>query len=72
MLKFLKVSLLPKHPFMKNADFKRPQLTLPNGADKLLLHSCCAPCSGEVMEAIQASGIDYTIFLALLNKSDFG
>ncbi|MGU0028119.1 epoxyqueuosine reductase QueH [Klebsiella pneumoniae] len=47
---------------MKNADFKRPQLTLPNGADKLLLHSCCAPCSGEVMEAIQASGIDYTIF----------
>ncbi|HDU6007749.1 TPA: epoxyqueuosine reductase QueH, partial [Klebsiella pneumoniae subsp. pneumoniae] len=46
---------------MKNADFKRPQLTLPNGADKLLLHSCCAPCSGEVMEAIQASGIDYTI-----------
>lgn len=62
MLKFLKVSLLLKHPFMKNADFKRPQLTLPNGADKLLLHSCCAPCSGEVMEAIQASGIDYTIF----------
>lgn len=47
---------------MTNADFKRPQLTLPNGADKLLLHSCCAPCSGEVMEAIQASGIDYTIF----------
>ena len=44
------------------SEFQRPQLTLPNGADKLLLHSCCAPCSGEVMEAIQASGIDYTIF----------
>lgn len=41
---------------------ERPQLTLPNGADKLLLHSCCAPCSGEVMEALLASGIDYTIF----------
>ena len=41
---------------------KRPLLTLPNGSDKLLLHSCCAPCSGEVMEAITASGIDYTIF----------
>ncbi|GAB1438365.1 epoxyqueuosine reductase QueH [Providencia sp.] len=40
----------------------REKLTLPAGADKLLLHSCCAPCSGEVMEAIQASGIDYTIF----------
>src|SRR5699024_7480026 len=30
--------------------------------NKVLLHSCCAPCSGEVMEAITASGIDYTIF----------
>ncbi len=29
---------------------------------KVLLHSCCAPCSGEVMEAMLASGIDYTIF----------
>ena len=28
----------------------------------MLLHSCCAPCSGEVMEAMLASGIDYTIF----------
>ncbi|AEI88653.1 MAG: Epoxyqueuosine reductase QueH [Candidatus Midichloria mitochondrii] len=25
---------------------------------KALLHSCCAPCSGEVIEAIVASGID--------------
>ena len=40
----------------------RPKLVLPNGADKLLLHSCCAPCSGEVMEALLASGIDYTIY----------
>ncbi|WP_273803065.1 epoxyqueuosine reductase QueH [Providencia rettgeri] len=40
----------------------REKLILPANASKLLLHSCCAPCSGEVMEAIQASGIDYTIF----------
>ncbi len=40
----------------------RPQLSLPGGADKLLLHSCCAPCSVEVMEALRASNIDYTIF----------
>jgi 3'-phosphoadenosine 5'-phosphosulfate sulfotransferase (PAPS reductase)/FAD synthetase len=40
---------------MTAADFKRPKLELPDGADKLLLHSCCAPCSGEVMEAIQVS-----------------
>jgi predicted adenine nucleotide alpha hydrolase (AANH) superfamily ATPase len=40
----------------------RQSLPLPNGHNKVLLHSCCAPCSGEVMEAMLASGIDYTIF----------
>lgn len=40
----------------------REKLELPNGGKKLLLHSCCAPCSGEVMEAIMASGIEFTIF----------
>ncbi|HLS51720.1 MAG TPA: epoxyqueuosine reductase QueH [Burkholderiaceae bacterium] len=43
-------------------DFKRPVLELPNQDSKVLLHSCCAPCSGEVMEAMSASGIDYTIY----------
>lgn len=41
---------------------ERPVLTPPGGHKKVLLHSCCAPCSGEVMEAMTASGIDYTIF----------
>jgi predicted adenine nucleotide alpha hydrolase (AANH) superfamily ATPase len=45
-----------------NATFSREKLKLPEGHDRLLLHSCCAPCSGEVMEAIQASGIAYSIF----------
>lgn len=40
----------------------RPILQLPNNEKRLLLHSCCAPCSGEVMEALLASGIDYTIY----------
>ncbi|WP_127169835.1 epoxyqueuosine reductase QueH [Xanthomonas sp. BRIP62415] len=40
----------------------RTPLPLPAGHDKVLLHSCCAPCSGEVMEAMLASGVDYTIF----------
>ncbi len=37
-------------------------LTLPIKGERLLLHSCCAPCSGEVMERLLASKIDYTIF----------
>jgi epoxyqueuosine reductase len=40
----------------------RIKLELPENASKLLLHSCCAPCSGELMEALAASGIDFTIF----------
>ncbi|RST62875.1 epoxyqueuosine reductase QueH [Candidatus Aquarickettsia rohweri] len=29
---------------------------------KVLLHSCCAPCSGEVIQAMIKSGINLTIF----------
>jgi len=43
-------------------DINRPVLVPPGGNKKVLLHSCCAPCSGEVMEAMLASGIDYTIY----------
>ena len=41
---------------------ERQKLSLPTGHDKLLLHSCCAPCSGEVMETLIESGIDFSIF----------
>ena len=43
-------------------NYTRPKLELPNGADNLLLHSCCAPCSGEIIEAIAASKIKTTVF----------
>src|SRR3989338_4048231 len=42
--------------------YHRDKLVPPNGEKKVLLHSCCAPCSGELMEALTASGIEYTIF----------
>lgn len=45
-----------------NAPFEYPKLELPHGHQKLLLHSCCAPCSGEIMEAIRASGIEFAIY----------
>jgi predicted adenine nucleotide alpha hydrolase (AANH) superfamily ATPase len=40
----------------------RKPLPLPADHGKVLLHSCCAPCSGEIMDAMRAAGIDYTIF----------
>ena len=42
--------------------FTRQPLELPGGASKVLLHSCCAPCSGEVIEAIHASGAEMAIY----------
>ncbi len=38
------------------------KLELPNGHKKLLLHSCCAPCSGDIMLRLKESSIDYTIY----------
>ncbi|RMH34239.1 MAG: hypothetical protein D6694_15340 [Gammaproteobacteria bacterium] len=43
-------------------NYQRPKLEVPGGAKRVLLHSCCAPCSGEVIEAIRASGVDLTVY----------
>jgi predicted adenine nucleotide alpha hydrolase (AANH) superfamily ATPase len=48
--------------FTLKTNTDRERYVLPEGHDKLLLHSCCAPCSGEVMEGLIFSGIDYSIF----------
>jgi predicted adenine nucleotide alpha hydrolase (AANH) superfamily ATPase len=40
------------------------KLTLPTSAtdNRVLLHSCCAPCAGDLMERMKESGIEVTIF----------
>lgn len=35
---------------------------VPGGENKVLMHSCCAPCSGPLIEKMAESGIDLTIF----------
>ncbi len=39
-----------------------PPLEPPSGDKKVLLHSCCAPCSGDLMERMVETGIDLTLF----------
>ena len=34
----------------------------PDGKNKVLLHSCCAPCSASLVQAMIDSGIDLTVF----------
>jgi len=36
--------------------------TVPHGETRLLLHSCCAPCAGPLIEKMHESGIALTIF----------
>jgi len=38
------------------------QVELPNNKSRLLLHSCCAPCSGEIIERLLYSRIRFSIF----------
>ncbi len=45
------------------ADFKRNiNLEVPDGEKKVLMHSCCAPCAGELMELMVENGIELTIY----------
>lgn len=39
----------------------RLQLEPPEGAGRILLHSCCAPCAADIMLGMTEAGIDYTI-----------
>ena len=47
---------------LKAEKYNRPKLETPNGESSLLLHGCCAPCAGEIMEAVAASEIKTTVY----------
>ena len=36
---------------------KKFQLEVPGGADKVLLHTCCAPCSSAIIECLMQHGV---------------
>lgn len=38
-----------------------PPLEPPGQTNKVLLHSCCAPCAGDLMERMKECGIDLTV-----------
>lgn len=47
---------------LSSSSYDRSQYFPPGGEKRVLLHSCCAPCSGEVIEAMIASGLEIEIF----------
>ena len=42
-------------------------LEIPEGGSKVLLHSCCAPCSGAILECMLSNGIRPAIFFSNSN-----
>ena len=41
---------------------ERPILSPPYDEKRVLLHSCCAPCAGDILETLVASKIEVTLF----------
>lgn len=46
-------------------------LVLPDGCRRLVLHSCCAPCSCEIMRVLKESGINFTVLFHNPNIDTF-
>ena len=44
------------------ANYHRPKDLHVPGGGRVLMHSCCAPCAADIMEAMIAAGIDLTVF----------
>ena len=45
----------------------KPQVVLNPPGDRVLLHSCCAPCSGAVLECLLSNGIRPRVFFSNAN-----
>ncbi len=41
---------------------KKTNIETPNGDDKVVLHTCCAPCSSAIIEALMKNGITPVIY----------
>ena len=41
---------------------KKYEIEIPDGADRVLLHACCAPCSTAIVEWMMAHGVQPTIY----------
>ena len=50
-----------------NTQEKHTAIELPQGGTRLLLHCCCAPCSGAIVESLVESGIRPGLFFSNSN-----
>ncbi len=52
------------HDFILPPDFatKAPELSLPDGASEVVLHCCCAPCAGAVLETFYYNKLQPVVY----------
>lgn len=48
------------------------EVIVPGGADKVLLHTCCAPCSSAIIECLMRHGVTPYIYYCNPNIYPFG
>ena len=41
---------------------KKEDWTVPGNADRVLLHTCCAPCSSAIIECLMQHGVRPTVY----------
>ena len=41
---------------------RKKEWIVPEGADEVLLHTCCAPCSSAIVEWMMSHGVRPTIY----------
>jgi predicted adenine nucleotide alpha hydrolase (AANH) superfamily ATPase len=49
-------------PPIDYSEFRKNPLVPPNNEKNVLMHTCCAPCCGELIQAMIASHINVTLF----------
>lgn len=47
------------------------KVDVPGGENEVLLHSCCAPCSGAVLECLLANGVRPVVFFSNSNITPY-
>lgn len=47
---------------MGNKNTKALKIEVPGGADRVLLHTCCAPCSSAIVECLMQNGVTPIIY----------
>lgn len=55
---------ISNHPIMTRNSMKKkkPEWQVPGGEDRVLLHTCCAPCSSAIIECLMEHGVRPTIY----------